>query len=133
MKKIEREAEYIASREPDKEARYYFGQIKDILNLIKAKQLPDGRFSDDEVCLFEEICHTFNISMAKQTIEIKQKAVNSDQEGIAIVSISWFDGEPSAVKSFVESLDNNNWTYVPVCLVDTLVARNFITYARKVM
>lgn len=40
MKKIEREAEYIASREPDKEARYYFGQIKDILNLIKAKQLP---------------------------------------------------------------------------------------------
>ena len=47
MKKIEREAEYIASREPDKEARYYFGQIKDILNLIKAKQLPDGRFSDE--------------------------------------------------------------------------------------
>ena len=131
MKKIEREAEYIASREPDKEACYYFGQIKDVLNLIKAKQLPDGRFSDDEVCLFEEICHTFNISMAKQTIEIKQKAVNSDQEGIAIVSISWFDGEPSTVKSFVESL-NDNWTYIPVYLVNTLVAKNFITYARKV-
>jgi len=131
MKKIEREAEYIASREPDKEARYYFGQIKDILNLIKAKQLPDGRFSDDEVCLFEEICHTFNISMAKQTIEIKQKAVNSDQEGIAIVSISWFDGEPSAVKSFIESL-NDDWTYVPPYLVSFLVARNFVTYARKV-
>lgn len=130
MKKIEREAEYIASREPDKEARYYFGQIKDILNLIKAKQLPDGRFSDDEVSLFEELCHTFNISMAKQTIEIKQKAVNSDQEGTEIVSVSWFNGEPSAVKAFVESLDND-WTYVPVCLVDTLVARNFVTYARK--
>ena len=81
MKKIEREAEYIASREPDKEARYYFGQIKDILNLIKAKQLPDGRFSDDEVCLFEEICHAFSIRMEEQTVEIKQKAVNSDQEG----------------------------------------------------
>lgn len=94
MKKIEREAEYIASREPDKEARYYFGQIKDILNLIKAKQLPDGRFSDDEVCLFEEICHAFSIRMEEQTVEIKQKAVNSDQEGIATVSISWFDGEP---------------------------------------
>lgn len=130
MKKVEREAEYIATREYDKEARYYFGQIKDILNLIKAKQLPDGRFSDDEVSLFEELCHTFNISMAKQTIEIKQKAVNSDQEGTAIVSVSWFNGEPSAVKAFVESLDND-WTYVPVCLVDTLVARNFVTYARK--
>lgn len=130
MKKVEREAEYIATREYDKEARYYFGQIKDILNLIKAKQLPDGRFSDDEVCLFEEICYAFNISMAKQTIEIKQKAVNSDQEGTAIVSVSWFNGEPSAVKAFVESLDND-WTYVPVCLVDTLVARNFVTYARK--
>lgn len=124
MKKIEREAE-------DKEARYYFGQIKDILNLIKAKQLPDGRFSDDEVCLFEEICHAFSIRMEEQTVEIKQKAVNSDQEGTATVSISWFDGEPSAVKSFVESL-NDDWTYVPVCLVDTLVARNFVTYARKV-
>lgn len=130
MKKIEREAEYIASREPDKEARYYFGQIKDILNLIKAKQLPDGRFSDDEVCLFEEICHAFNISMVKQTVAIKQKAVNSDQEGTAIVSVSWFNGEPSAVKAFVESLDND-WTYVPPYLVGFLVARDFVTYARK--
>ena len=68
--------------------------------------------------------------MAKQTIEIKQKAVNSNQEGTEIVSVSWFNGEPSAVKAFVESLDND-WTYVPVCLVDTLVARNFVTYARK--
>lgn len=132
MKKIEREAEYIATREPDKEARYYFGQIKDILNLIKAKQLPDGRFSDDEVCLFEEICDAFNISMKEQTVEIKQKAVNSDQEGTAIVSTSWFDGESSAVERFIESLDDNEWTYVPTYLVDSLVAKNFVTYARKV-
>lgn len=62
MKKIERNAEYIATRESNKEARYYFGQIKDVLNLIKAKQLPDGRFSDDEVCLFEVICHELGIN-----------------------------------------------------------------------
>ena len=45
MKKIEREAEYIASREPDKEARYYFGQIKDIQELIDAME--DKRLESD--------------------------------------------------------------------------------------
>lgn len=60
MEKIERKADYIATRETDKEACFYFGQIKDILELIKANQIPDGRFSDDEVSLWEELKHTLS-------------------------------------------------------------------------
>ncbi|RGH55011.1 hypothetical protein DW846_02130 [Ruminococcus sp. AM36-2AA] len=60
MQKIERKAEHIAVRENGKEARFYFGQIKDVLELIKANQVPDGRFSDDEISLWEELKHTLS-------------------------------------------------------------------------
>lgn len=131
-KKVEREAEYIASREFDKEARYYFGQIKDVLNLIKEKQLPDERFSDDEVCLFEEICHALNINITEQIVEVKY--INNDgQEKVQTVSTSWFDRRKySAVEKFVESLDDDEWTYVPVHLVDPfLTLAKIVVYARK--
>lgn len=60
MQKIERKAEHIAVREKGEEARFYFGQIKDVLELIKANQVPDGRFSDDEISLWEELKHTLS-------------------------------------------------------------------------
>lgn len=66
-----------------------------------------------------------------KNIEIKQKAINSDQEGRGIVTESWFDGTPAEVKAFIESLDSE-WKRVPSSILDMVVIQNFITYARKV-
>ena len=60
--KIERVAETIEPRDFDKPAVYNFDQIKDVLALIKARQFPDSRFSDDEVCLWETLVEEFGIN-----------------------------------------------------------------------
>lgn len=66
-----------------------------------------------------------------KNIEIKQKAINGSQEGRATICPSWFDGKPSEIEAFVESL-TNEWKRIPSSILDSLVAQNFITYARKV-
>ena len=60
--KIERVAETIEPRDFDKPAVYNFDQIKVVMALIKAKQFPDSRFSDDEVCLWETLVKEFGIN-----------------------------------------------------------------------
>ena len=60
--KIERVAETIEPRDFDKPAVHNFDQIKVVMALIKAKQFPDSRFSDDEVCLWETLVKEFGIN-----------------------------------------------------------------------
>lgn len=68
--------------------------------------------------------------MSVKTIEIKQVAHNSGQEGRAIAPVSWLSGSTSAREMFVNSLDNN-WTCVPSYLLDPVTVENFTTYARR--
>lgn len=60
MAKIERKAQYCADRR-NGEATFTLDQIRDVCALLKVKQYPDSRFSDDECCLWSELRREFHL------------------------------------------------------------------------
>lgn len=63
MAKVSRKAEEFAPRTKFGKATFTIDQIRDICELLKAKEYPDGRFSDDECCLFSVLCEEFGIEI----------------------------------------------------------------------
>lgn len=63
MKKVLRKAEEFAPRTKSGKATFTIDQICDVCDLLKAKEYPDGRFSDDECCLFSVLREEFGIEI----------------------------------------------------------------------
>lgn len=61
MAKVSRKAEEFAPRTKSGKATFTIDQIRDVCELLKAKEYPDYNFSDDEYCLFSVLREEFGV------------------------------------------------------------------------
>lgn len=59
--KVERKAQEFGQRTENGKATFTLDQVLDVCSLLKEKQYPDGRFSDDECCLWSAIRREFQM------------------------------------------------------------------------